>query len=98
MKPLDKEVITANYDLLIRQTPTYEVLSYLHEVEILNRRQVSEILRYPPSSRNRKLLNVLQKCGPNSFHEFINSLKYSNCDLLVNKLLSLEFGIQNMTL
>jgi len=98
MKRSDKEVIRLNHRLLVRETPTLTVVSYLHEVGVLNHHQVEQILQKPRLQRNHKLLIVLQRGKSNSFFEFLNSLKISNCHDLVSKLLSLESALLDLKL
>lgn len=98
MNKADIEAIRNNFVLLVRELPFMDVLVYLHQDGIFSEAGVVELLDEHTNQRNFALFFNLQRRGPRAFSSFINALKHSKRQDLVNALISFELRFANLTI
>lgn len=85
--PCDKKKLTKNFVRLVAETPVEEVIPYLQEKRILSIEHVEDIL-YQNTEKNkvRQLLMTLIRRGPKAFPTFVEALRLTDSNSLVELL------------
>ena len=85
-----REAIRSNFMLLVKETPSQEIIAILYEDNIFTASNVLELLQQPESKINFSLLFLLERRGPRAFISFVKALKRLNREDLVNSLSAFE--------
>jgi len=90
MRSTDQHLIGLNYNLLVKQIPTEQVLSHLYQVGVLTKKDCNTVLKSKKS--NRVILYLLKRRGSQAFSEFLKSLPHQ----VVIQMKTLENQMSNL--